>query len=90
MGDTGFGGVPNGMDRTNIAYMLWEKQYVFVRAMLPRFINEEFGRKVGRFSQSLRQMTDLGLLSRSSRLERASTSFATAAGTANGPPFNPS
>lgn len=47
MGDTGFGGLPNGMDRTNIAYMLWEKQYVFVRAMLPRFINEEFGRKVG-------------------------------------------
>lgn len=46
MGDTGFGGMSNGMDQTNIAYMLWEKQYVFVRAMLPRFINEEFGRKV--------------------------------------------
>lgn len=26
--------------------MIWEKRYVFVKSMLPSFINEEFGRRV--------------------------------------------
>lgn len=26
--------------------MIWEKRYIFVKDMLPIFVNEEFGRKV--------------------------------------------
>lgn len=51
MGDMGFATASGGfdgqnVDRNNIAYMLWEKQYVFDKGMLPRFVNEEFGRKI--------------------------------------------
>ena len=37
-GDAGFGG--------DDPYMIWEKKYIFVKDMLPVFVNEEFGRKV--------------------------------------------
>jgi gamma-tubulin complex component 3 len=37
-GDAEFGG--------DDPYMIWEKRYIFVKDMLPIFVNEEFGRKV--------------------------------------------
>ena len=44
-GDYGFGG-GNSEFVADDPHMIWEKRYIFVKDMLPSFINEEFGRKV--------------------------------------------
>ena len=47
-GDAGFeGGIDTG-GGLDEAHKLWEKQYVFVKGMVPGFVSEEFGRKVSR------------------------------------------
>ena len=51
VGDGGFGvgigGDSVGADDGVGGLMLWEKKYTFRRKMLPSFLSEEFGRKVG-------------------------------------------
>ncbi len=77
-----------GEDRgEGIAYMIWEKKYVFVKDMLPGFVTEEFGRKVS--SRSTFKWEELLLIarvavSRSSPRERASISFVIAVTTSSG------
>lgn len=45
-GDVGFeGGLDAGMGGDE-AGKVWEKKYVFVKAMVPGFVNEDFGKKV--------------------------------------------
>jgi gamma-tubulin complex component 3 len=31
------------------AHAVWEKKYVFVKKMVPGFVSEEFGKKVGSY-----------------------------------------
>ena len=53
-GDGGFGGLagqdnhPNG-DILESSMRLWEGKYQFKKEMLPRFVGETFGKKVGFF-----------------------------------------
>lgn len=47
--DTGDLGFEGGLDiggGVNDAHQVWEKRYIFVKAMVPGFINEDFGKKV--------------------------------------------
>jgi gamma-tubulin complex component 3 len=44
--DYGMGGDGLHGETSNDPHMIWEKRYIFVKEMLPVFINEEFGRKV--------------------------------------------
>ncbi|BEJ16140.1 hypothetical protein CspHIS471_0507450 [Cutaneotrichosporon sp. HIS471] len=52
-GDLGF---EEGLDSgggTNDAHQMWEKRYIFVKAMMPGFINEDFGKKIFSTGRSL-------------------------------------
>lgn len=40
------------------AHAVWEKKYVFVKKMVPGFVSEEFGKKVGRISLLIRGLSD--------------------------------
>lgn len=49
-GDAGF---EEGLDLGGSvidSHHIWEKKYIFVRAMVPGFINEDFGKKVRRMA----------------------------------------
>lgn len=45
--DVGFEGGLDTPGGTDEAHKVWEKKYVFVKKMVPGFVSEEFGRKVG-------------------------------------------
>jgi gamma-tubulin complex component 3 len=58
-------GFEEGLDSgggTNDAHQVWEKRYIFVKAMMPGFINEDFGKKVSWcvLTLSLRQIFSTG------------------------------
>ncbi|KAJ9125170.1 hypothetical protein QFC22_000124 [Naganishia vaughanmartiniae] len=44
--DMGFGYRGDVSTRNDIAYTLWEKRYIFKKEMLPKFLNEDFGKKI--------------------------------------------
>ena len=60
-GDVGFEGGMNTQGGSEEAHQVWEKKYVFVKAMVPGFVSEEFGRKVSlsRFKPEKRLTRDL-------------------------------
>jgi gamma-tubulin complex component 3 len=46
-GDMGFESGLNSGGGVDEAHAVWEKKYVFVKGMVPGFVSEEFGKKVG-------------------------------------------
>jgi gamma-tubulin complex component 3 len=46
-GDMGFESGLNSAGGVDEAHAVWEKKYVFVKRMVPGFVSEEFGKKVG-------------------------------------------
>ncbi|CAK9781244.1 unnamed protein product [Cutaneotrichosporon oleaginosum] len=49
-------GFEEGLDsdgNTSDAHQVWEKRYIFVKAMMPGFINEDFGKKIFSTGRSL-------------------------------------
>jgi hypothetical protein len=83
-GDYGFEGGDSEFAADD-PHMIWDKRYIFVKDMLPSFINEEFGRKVCSELLVIAQPMSSPLLEcRSSLLAKVSILSGLVAMTANG------